>query len=74
MAYGSSQAKGRIAAAAAGLYHSHSNAGFEMHLQLHHSLQQCWILNPLSKARDLIHVLMDTSSSSYPTEPQWELQ
>ena len=28
---------------------------------LHHSLRQHWILKPLSKARDRIHVLMDTS-------------
>ena len=27
---------------------------------LHHSLQQCWILNPLRKARDQIHILTDT--------------
>ena len=28
---------------------------------LHHSLQQCWILNLLSKARDQTCILMDTS-------------
>jgi len=28
---------------------------------LHHSSQQCWILNPLSKARDQTSILMDTS-------------
>ena len=28
---------------------------------LHHSSQQCWILNPLSKARDQTCILMDTS-------------
>ena len=28
---------------------------------LHHSSQQCPILNPLNKARDLICILMDTS-------------
>ena len=27
---------------------------------LHHSSQQCWILKPLSKARDRTHMLMDT--------------
>ena len=31
---------------------------------LHHSSQQCWILNPLSKASDRIHILMDTMSGS----------
>ena len=28
---------------------------------LHHSLQQHWILNPLREARDRTHILMDTS-------------
>ena len=28
---------------------------------LHHSLQQCWILNPLCEARDQTRILMDTS-------------
>ena len=28
---------------------------------LHHSSWQCQILDPLSKARDLTHILMDTS-------------
>ena len=28
---------------------------------LHHSSQQCWILNPLSEARDLTHILKDPS-------------
>ena len=28
---------------------------------LHHSLWQHWILNPLSEARDQSHILMDTS-------------
>ena len=46
-AYGSSQARGRMAAIAACLHHSHSNV-----CDLHHSSIQCWILNPLSKARD----------------------
>ena len=32
-AYGASQAKGRIRAVVAGLYHSHSNTGFKPHLQ-----------------------------------------
>ena len=46
MAYGSSQARGRIGAAAA---------------SLHHSSQQCWILNPLSEARDGTRNFMLTS-------------
>ena len=32
---------------------------------LHHSSQQHWILNALSKARDQTHILMDTSQVCY---------
>ena len=28
---------------------------------LHHSSEQCQVLNPLSEARDRTHILMDTS-------------
>ena len=52
-AFGSSQARSPVRAAAAGLHHSHSN--------LHRSSRQHWILNPLSKARDQTCVLMDTN-------------
>ena len=45
-AYGSSQARGHIGAVAAGL---------------HHSSWQHQILDPLSKARDGTHILLDTS-------------
>ena len=41
-----------IRASGAGLHHSHSNARSEPHLRLHHSWRSCWILNPLSKARN----------------------
>ena len=58
--FGSSQAKGGIRAAGAGLQHSHSNVGSEPHLDLHHSSWQCWILNPRSEARDQ-------------TQPSWML-
>ena len=40
---------------------------------LHHNLQQCQILNPLSKAKNWTHILMDTMSGSQPAESQWEL-
>ena len=32
---------------------------------LHHSLGHCWILNPLSKDRDQIYILMDISQVHY---------
>ena len=46
VAYGNSQARSQIGTVATGL---------------HHSSQQCQILNPLSEARDRTHVLMDPS-------------
>ena len=53
VAYGGSQARGRIRATAASLHHSHSNAGSESHIcDPHHSSWQCHILKPLSEARD----------------------
>ena len=50
--------EGLIRAVAVGLSHSHSNPGFEPLMHLHHSSRQCWILNPLSKARDRTRNLM----------------
>ena len=32
---------------------------------LYHSSWQCWILNPLSKAKDATQILMDTSWIHY---------
>ena len=32
---------------------------------LHHSSQQCWVLNPLSEARDQTCILTDTSGFCY---------
>ena len=31
---------------------------------LHHSLQQHWIVSPLSEAKDRTHILMDSMSGS----------
>ena len=52
--------------AAANLHHSHGKMGSD----LHHSSCQCWILNPLSKARDqtldtsrLLHLLSHNRNS-----------
>ena len=55
------ETRGWIGAAAAGPCHSHSNTRSKPHLQSTHSLWQHGILNPLSKARDWTHSLMDTS-------------
>ena len=60
-AYGCSQGRDRIGAIAAGLHHSHNNVGSEPHLQPTPQLMAMPILNPLSKARDRTHVLMDAS-------------
>ena len=51
-AYGGSQTRGLIGAAAASLHHSHSNTRSELHLQptpLQHSSQQHWIPNPWAR-------------------------
>ena len=48
VAYGSSRARGRIGAASAGLGHSLSNARVDLHC----SLWQHQILNPLNETRD----------------------
>ena len=67
VAYGVSQARGRIRATAVGLCHSHSNTtataaqDSSCIYDLHHSSGPCWILNPLGKVRDQICVLMDSS-------------
>ena len=59
--YGSSQAKGWIGAIAASYTTTTARQDPSLLLDLQHSSQQCWILNSLSKARDQIHILMDTS-------------
>ena len=61
-----SQARSRIKAAAAGLYHSHSNLVSKPRLQLYHSLWQHRVLNSLSKASDRTCILMDTGLVHYP--------
>ena len=64
--YGGSLARSLIQPAAASLHHSHGKMGSD----LHHSSCQCWILNPLSKARDqtldtsrLLHLLSHNRNS-----------
>ena len=41
---------------------------------LHHSVWQCQIFNPLSEARDQTHILMDSVLGSLPAELQRELR
>ena len=60
VAYGSSQARGRLGATAASLCHSHSNVRYSRICDLRHNSWQHWILNPLSEARDQPSILMDT--------------
>ena len=60
-AYGSSQARGQIRAAAAS--HSHTIATLDLRCvcDLHCSSQQCWIPNPLSEVRDQTRIPVDSS-------------
>ena len=51
-AYGSSHARSRITAVAAGLHHSYSNTGSELHLQSTLQLMAMLDPNPMSEARD----------------------
>ena len=75
MAYGSSQARGWIGAATAGLCHSHSNVGSKPHLRPTPQLAAMSDLNPLRETRDRTHTLMDTSIlvKSVSAAPRWEL-
>ena len=63
MAYGSFQTKGQIGAVAASLHHSHSKVRSDLSLvcDLHCSLQQCQIPDPLREARDRTCILMEAS-------------
>ena len=65
--YGSSQASDQIGAVAAGLATATATATQDpSHFcDLHQSSEEHWILNPLSKARDWIHILMDTNWVHY---------
>ena len=58
VAYESSQARSQIRTAAAGLYCS--NTGSKCICDLCHSLQQSWILNPPSEAKDGTSILTKT--------------
>ena len=64
-AYGGSQARGPIAAVAACLHPATATSDPSRVCDLHHSSQQCQILNPLNRARDGTHVLMGASQLRY---------
>ena len=68
-AYESSQARGRIRAVAASLHHSHSNRGSKPSLWPTHSSRQCWIPDPLSEARDQIHICFCCATMGTPCSP-----
>ena len=70
MAYGSSRARGQIRATAAGLATATPMPDPSGVYNLHH--WQCWILNPLSRAKDRTHVLMELIGF-VSAEPQQEL-
>ena len=64
-AHGSSQARGWIRATAVGLHHSSAMWDPSHILNLQHSSQPRWILNPVSEVRDGTCILMDTSQFHY---------
>ena len=57
-AYGCSQARDQIKAVATNLCHSHSMPDLSHICDLHHSSEQCQILNLLSEAKDQTRGLM----------------
>ena len=72
MACGSSWARGWIGTAAEA--HTTATATWDQSpiYDLHCSLWQLWIHNPLYEARDWTCILPDPMSGSQPAEPQWE--
>ena len=75
MAYASSQARSGIRAVGARLHHrSESTSASYSMCNLQGSSLQCWILNPLNKARDQTCVLNGYVVRFVTAEPQqWEL-
>ena len=65
VAYGSSQARGWIRAAAAAYTTATATQDLTYVCSLYHSLEQHQILSLLSKARNWTHILMDTSWVCY---------
>ena len=63
-AYGSSQARGQIGAAAVAYATATAILDPSHICDLWHSLRQCQILNPLSTANDQTHILTEKTSGS----------
>ena len=61
VAYGSSQARGRIGAQLPAYTTATATQDVSCVCDLHHSSRQHWIFNPLRDARDRTRVLMDAS-------------
>ena len=61
VAYGGSQARGQMGDVAPGYNKATATQDLSGICDLHHSLGQRQILNPLSEARDQTHIPMDTS-------------
>ena len=59
--YGDSKARSLIGAIDAAFTTATAMWDLRCSCDVHHSSQQCWILTPLSKARDRTHIFMDTS-------------
>ena len=64
VAYGGSQARGQIRAAAKAYATATAMPDLSRDWDLYDSLWPCWTHNPLSEARDQTHMLMDTISGS----------
>ena len=64
-AYGGSQARGQIGAAATSLHHSHSNARSELHLQPTPQLTATPDPSPTEQGQDQTRILTDTHQVCY---------
>ena len=60
VAHGSSQDRGQTGAAPEAYTTALAKGDLSSICDLYCSLQQCWILNPLNKARDPTHILIET--------------
>ena len=73
MAYGISQARGRTELQLPTYARATAMRDPSCICNLHHSLWQCKMLNPLNEARNRTHIFMDTSWIFNPLSHIWEL-